>query len=303
MDAIAGPFEIDWAARGPRVACGARSSSATTPRSTRSRRIEALLELRAEHGLTGADVERIELDTFQVAYDIIGGGEEGDKKQHRLQGGGRPLAALPARRRAARRPGDARAVPARERIADRRRPAAAAARRRAPRPELSRRFPPSTALALRLHLRDGRTLEARAVTTTTASTPGRWAGSAHGRSSTASPRDGRARNSRARDRRGGRATRRARDARPDRVLARAGTHATTERSTTMTRHRAETGRRASSPSRSCASNERPPKPRNARRDRDPRALLHADGAALPEDCSRRWASTSTRSSSPAARSR
>jgi 2-methylcitrate dehydratase len=43
--------------------------------------LEALLELRETYDIDAADVERIELETFQVAYDIIGGGEEGDKKQ------------------------------------------------------------------------------------------------------------------------------------------------------------------------------------------------------------------------------
>ena len=41
--------------------------------------IEALLTLRHEHAVPAEDVERIELDTFQVAFDIIGGGEEGGK--------------------------------------------------------------------------------------------------------------------------------------------------------------------------------------------------------------------------------
>jgi 2-methylcitrate dehydratase len=43
--------------------------------------IEALLELRETHNLDPATVERVELETFQIAYDIIGGGEEGGKKQ------------------------------------------------------------------------------------------------------------------------------------------------------------------------------------------------------------------------------
>jgi 2-methylcitrate dehydratase len=43
--------------------------------------LEALLELREEHVIDPGAVERIELDTFQVAYDIIGGGEEGGKKE------------------------------------------------------------------------------------------------------------------------------------------------------------------------------------------------------------------------------
>lgn len=82
IEAIAGPFEIDWARENlesvrrtilKRYNAEIHSQSA----------IEALLQLRAEHGLTGAEVQRIELDTFQVAFDIIGGGEEGDKRRVR----------------------------------------------------------------------------------------------------------------------------------------------------------------------------------------------------------------------------
>src|SRR6185312_7585829 len=82
IDAIAGRFEIDW-----------RQEDLESVRRTILKRynaeihsqsaIEALLDLRAEHSLTGSEVKRIELDTFQVAYDIIGGGEEGDKRQVR----------------------------------------------------------------------------------------------------------------------------------------------------------------------------------------------------------------------------
>ncbi|MGH3001548.1 MAG: MmgE/PrpD family protein, partial [Gaiellaceae bacterium] len=43
--------------------------------------IEALLELRAQNNLSPDQVSRIELETFQVAYDIIGGGEEGAKTE------------------------------------------------------------------------------------------------------------------------------------------------------------------------------------------------------------------------------
>jgi 2-methylcitrate dehydratase len=47
--------------------------------------LEALLELRAAHAVDPDQVERIELDTFQVAYDIIGGGEEGAKTEIRTK--------------------------------------------------------------------------------------------------------------------------------------------------------------------------------------------------------------------------
>lgn len=78
IDAIAGPFEIDWQREdleSVRRTILKRFNAEIHSQSA----IEALLELRAEHAIDAAQVERIELDTFQVAYDIIGGGEEGSK--------------------------------------------------------------------------------------------------------------------------------------------------------------------------------------------------------------------------------
>ena len=57
------------------------SSSVTTPRSTPNRRSRHCSELCETYSIDPAAVERVELDTFQVAYDIIGGGEEGGKKE------------------------------------------------------------------------------------------------------------------------------------------------------------------------------------------------------------------------------
>src|SRR5207244_4325327 len=74
MDSIAGRFEIDWEHEDlervkrtflKRYNAEIHSQSA----------LEGLLELREAHALAPTDVERIELETFQVAYDIIGGGE------------------------------------------------------------------------------------------------------------------------------------------------------------------------------------------------------------------------------------
>ena len=79
MESIAGQFEIHWEREDlervrrtflKRYNAEIHSQSA----------LEALLELREAHVLDPAKVERVELDTFQVAYDIIGGGEEGGKK-------------------------------------------------------------------------------------------------------------------------------------------------------------------------------------------------------------------------------
>jgi 2-methylcitrate dehydratase len=80
MDSIAGHFELEWEHEDlervrrtflKRYNAEIHSQSA----------LEALLELREAHGIDPGEVERIELDTFQVAYDIIGGGEEGAKNE------------------------------------------------------------------------------------------------------------------------------------------------------------------------------------------------------------------------------
>jgi 2-methylcitrate dehydratase len=84
METIAGHFEIDWEREDlervrrtflKRYNAEIHSQSA----------LEALLELREAHDLDPTAVERIELETFQVAYDIIGGGEEGGKKDIRTK--------------------------------------------------------------------------------------------------------------------------------------------------------------------------------------------------------------------------
>ncbi len=78
MDAIAGKFFIDWSNEDlkrvtrtilKRYNAEVHSQSA----------IEGVLELKAEHGFTGDQVGRIEIEIFDVAYNIIGGGEEGSK--------------------------------------------------------------------------------------------------------------------------------------------------------------------------------------------------------------------------------
>jgi 2-methylcitrate dehydratase len=157
IEAISGPFEIDWSREGlesvlrtilKRFNAEIHSQSA----------IEALLELRREYRLCGADVERIELETFQVAFDIIGGGEEGDKRHVRskeeadhslpyllavalLDGQVLPEQYLPERIAA----DDVQELLGRVDV----RPDA----------DLSRRFPEEHSARVTLHLRDGRTLE------------------------------------------------------------------------------------------------------------------------------------------------
>ncbi len=41
--------------------------------------IDATLDLKRQHRFSAAEVDRIDVETFDVAYRIIGGGEEGDK--------------------------------------------------------------------------------------------------------------------------------------------------------------------------------------------------------------------------------
>lgn len=75
---VSGPFSIDW-----------RHEDLERVRRTIVKRydaeihaqsaIEGLLELRKEYGIAAADVESVTIDIFDVAYHIIGGGEEGSK--------------------------------------------------------------------------------------------------------------------------------------------------------------------------------------------------------------------------------
>lgn len=84
QETIVGPFEIAWERENlervmrtflKRFDAEIHAQSA----------LEALLELRGEYALDPAQVERVELEVFQVAYDIIGGGEEGTKTEVRTK--------------------------------------------------------------------------------------------------------------------------------------------------------------------------------------------------------------------------
>lgn len=79
MDAIAGHFEIDWSKENleavnrtivKRYNAEVHSQSA----------VECILTMRNEDGVRAQDVDSIEVGIFDVAYHIIGGGEEGEKK-------------------------------------------------------------------------------------------------------------------------------------------------------------------------------------------------------------------------------
>jgi 2-methylcitrate dehydratase len=156
MEAITGPFEIGWAGEDLEAVTGTILKRFNAEIHSQSA-IEALLELRAEQGIAPEDVERIELDVFDVAYNIIGGGEEGDKtaietKEHADHSLPYLLAValidgevMPEQYEASRIVRDdvqrlLRRVEVR------------------PDPELSRRFPAEHACRLRVQLRDGRVL-------------------------------------------------------------------------------------------------------------------------------------------------
>ncbi|HLH17070.1 MAG TPA: MmgE/PrpD family protein [Bryobacteraceae bacterium] len=83
MQSIAGPFELDWSREGldrigqtilKRYNAEIHSQSA----------IDAVLELRRQMKLTGREVERVDVEIFDVAFRIIGGGE-GDKRTVRTK--------------------------------------------------------------------------------------------------------------------------------------------------------------------------------------------------------------------------
>ncbi|SHG49468.1 2-methylcitrate dehydratase [Fodinibius roseus] len=78
MDSIAGKFSIDWSAENlERVTDTVIKKYNAEIHSQSS--IEGIIELKDNHGFSADEVEKIEIDIFDVAYHIIGGGEEGDK--------------------------------------------------------------------------------------------------------------------------------------------------------------------------------------------------------------------------------
>ena len=78
MEAIAGAFKIDWEREDLEAVRRTILKKYNAEIHSQSA-IEGLLELRDEHAILPEEVERIELEVFDVAYHIIGGGEEGDK--------------------------------------------------------------------------------------------------------------------------------------------------------------------------------------------------------------------------------
>jgi 2-methylcitrate dehydratase len=82
MDTIAGPFTIDWEQEDLEAVqrCILKKYNAEIHAQSA---LEGILELKATHNIRPEAIARIEVDIFDVAYHIIGGGEEGNKYEVR----------------------------------------------------------------------------------------------------------------------------------------------------------------------------------------------------------------------------
>lgn len=78
METISGRFEIDWSREDLERVTRTIVKKYNAEIHSQSA-IEGVLELKEEHGFIAAEVARIEIEIFDVAYHIIGGGAEGDK--------------------------------------------------------------------------------------------------------------------------------------------------------------------------------------------------------------------------------
>jgi len=157
MEVITGPFALDWEQEG--LSAVLRTSLKKHNAEFHAQTaIDALLALREEHRLDPTQVERIEVETFEVAHRIIGGGEEGNKYEVRTREDADH--SLPYILAVAMLDGQVQPEQyAPERI---RRPDVQALLRRVavrPREDFSRRFPREIPTLVRLVLRDGRVLE------------------------------------------------------------------------------------------------------------------------------------------------
>ena len=79
-EAIAGGFSIDWMAEDLERVCRTIVKEFNAEVHSQST-LEGVLALKEEHGFAASDVEAVELEVFDVAFNIIGGGEEGSKRE------------------------------------------------------------------------------------------------------------------------------------------------------------------------------------------------------------------------------
>jgi 2-methylcitrate dehydratase len=78
-ETIAGPFEIDWLREDLESVTRTIVKKHNAEIHSQSA-IDAALDIRARPGFSAAAVREARLETFAVAFQIIGGGEEGDKR-------------------------------------------------------------------------------------------------------------------------------------------------------------------------------------------------------------------------------
>jgi len=78
MDSIAGEFSIDWQSEDLERVTDTIIKKYNAEIHSQSS-LEGMIELKDKHGITADEVDKIEIEIFDVAYHIIGGGEEGDK--------------------------------------------------------------------------------------------------------------------------------------------------------------------------------------------------------------------------------
>jgi 2-methylcitrate dehydratase len=83
-DTIAGPFVIDWAAEDLEAVRRTSLKKHNAEIHSQSA-IDAALDIASRPGFVPDKISQVRITTFQVAYDIIGGGEEGDKQQIRTK--------------------------------------------------------------------------------------------------------------------------------------------------------------------------------------------------------------------------
>ena len=84
METISGPFEVDWEQEDLRAVSRTIVKKYNAEIHSQSA-LEGILELKERHGIRPAEVDRVEIEIFEVAYNIIGGGEEGEKKTVRTK--------------------------------------------------------------------------------------------------------------------------------------------------------------------------------------------------------------------------
>jgi len=77
---VSGDWELDWAAEDLERVTRTDIKKYNAEIHSQSS-VEGALELAREHEIDAAEIERVDLEVFDVAYDIIGGGEEGGKKE------------------------------------------------------------------------------------------------------------------------------------------------------------------------------------------------------------------------------